>query len=258
MLTLEQLQNYIPGDIYNKNKKAALVEYLQYEVLESIYKEKTAFQLCFIGGTAIRIIYNSARFSEDIDFDNFGLSFQEFDALLNKACKNMELKGFQIEIKIIEKGAYHCFIRFPEILYKAGITTNTREKILVKVDAEQKQKYYNPQRVLINKFGIYQNILSAPADVLLAQKIMTIIDRKREKGRDLYDVSFLLGLTRPNYKYLEDCYNLNEAEIKNKLVQRVKELDLEYLARDVEPFLFFPEQKQRVLSFDNYIKQVLG
>jgi hypothetical protein len=32
----------------------------------------------------------------------------------------------------------------------------------------------------------------------------------------------------------------------------VEELDLEYLARDVEPFLFSPEQKERVLTFREY------
>ena len=36
---------------------------------------------------------------------------------------------------------------------------------------------------------------------------------------------------------------------------RVKELDLEYLAKDVGPFLFFPEQKERILSFREYWEQ---
>ena len=52
-----------------------LVEYLQYELLDSLFKDAAAAELSFIGGTAIRILHDSPRFSEDLDFDNFGLSF---------------------------------------------------------------------------------------------------------------------------------------------------------------------------------------
>ena len=51
-----------------------LVEYLQYELLDSLFKNKAVAALSFIGGTSIRILHDSPRFSEDLDFDNFGLS----------------------------------------------------------------------------------------------------------------------------------------------------------------------------------------
>lgn len=78
-----------------------LVEYLQYELLDSLFKDATAAELSFIGGTAIRILHDSPRFSEDLDFDNFGLSFTRFESLLKTACRDMEYKGFLIEYRLI-------------------------------------------------------------------------------------------------------------------------------------------------------------
>lgn len=72
MLTFEQICEYFPKELVKINPKGVLVEYLQYELLDSIFKQANSEKLSFIGGTAIRFIYDSKRFSEDIDFDNFG------------------------------------------------------------------------------------------------------------------------------------------------------------------------------------------
>lgn len=49
--------------------------------------------------------------------------------------------------------------------------------------------------------------------------------------------------------------SLGEKERIEEFNRRVAELDLESLARDVEPFLFSPEQKERVLTFRKYWQQ---
>jgi hypothetical protein len=120
MLTIEQLSGHFPLALRQRNPRGMLVEYLQYELLDSLFKNPAAAALSFIGGTAIRILHNSHRFSEDLDFDNFGLSFAQFEELLKTACRDMEYKGFLIEYRIVEKGAYHCYIRFPEILHQSA------------------------------------------------------------------------------------------------------------------------------------------
>jgi Domain of unknown function (DUF1814). len=72
-------------------------------------------------GTAIRILYQNPRFSEDLDFDNFGLSFKTFEKLLQIACNDMTNKGFVVEYRFVERGAYHCYIKFPDILYQTDL-----------------------------------------------------------------------------------------------------------------------------------------
>jgi predicted nucleotidyltransferase component of viral defense system len=257
MQTYLQIKSRYSEDVIRRNPEAILKEYLQYELLDSIFKQKGSEKLSFIGGTAIRIVYGSARFSEDLDFDNFGLSFEEFGKMLNEVIKDMENKGFLMEFRIVEKGAYHGFIKFPEILKMNGLPNQPGEKILIRIDAVHKKKNVEPRQFILDGFDVYRRILVNPIDVILSQKLITIIQRKREKGRDFYDASFLLGSTEPNYGYIEKQYEMNKSETLDKLHDKLNQLDFKDLAKDVLPLLIKPEDQERVLSFKEYSEQRL-
>ena len=141
MLTFDQIKEYFDPFLARRNPKGVLVEYLQYEFMDSLFKQSGSEKLSFIGGTAIRIIYNSKRFSEYLDFDNFGLNFNDFKKLLNKTCAELRVKGFKIETRTFKKnGAFHCYVRFPDILFNSGVSSHRDEKIFLSVDCEQKEK----------------------------------------------------------------------------------------------------------------------
>lgn len=252
MLTIVQISSQFPLTLRRRNSRGMLVEYLQHELLDSLFKNPAATSLSFIGGTAIRILHDSHRFSEDLDFDNFDLSFAQFESLLEKTCRDMQYKGFLIEYRMIEKGSYHCYIRFPEILHQSGLSPSTGQKILIRIDSETKDRLYEPMPVFLNKFSVYRRILSAPPRILLAQKMLAILYRKREKGRDIYDVSFMMGLGIPDFTYIEKMTGLTWDEFLRRFDERIGELDLKMLARDVEPFLFTPEQQERVMTFRDF------
>ena len=254
MLTLEQISQYFQEQVFHKNPHGALVEYLQFELLDSLSKFSGAEFLSFIGGTAIRVLYDSPRFSEDLDFDSFGLSFLGFESLVKSACRDMEYKGFDIEYKVVEQQAFHCYIRFPKILYQTGISPHKEHKVLLRIDSEDKKKTYNPKIVVLNKFSVFCRILAAPPQVLLAQKMIAVLYRKREKGRDLFDVSFLMGMTWPDFDYIEKILGVQEKEFLQMFTNRLYELDLKFLANEVEPFLFNLDQKKRVLYFLDFWK----
>lgn len=258
MLTYQQIIEKYPKDIVQRSPRAVLVEYLQYEILDSLFKQKGSEFLSFIGGTAIRIVYNSARFSEDLDFDNLGLSFAEFDDLLKKVIADMENKGFAVEFRLVEKGAYHCYIKFSEILKASGLPHKNEEKILIRVDAVLKKKLFEPKQFALDGFDVYRHILANPIDIILAQKIIAIIQRKREKGRDFYDVSFLLGKADPNYEYIKKQYGLDKKELVIRFEKKLIELDFTELAKDVLPFLLKIDDQERVLRFREYVEQRLG
>ena len=257
MLTVEQISGYFPPPLRQRNPRGILVEYLQYELLDSLLKNAAAVELSFIGGTAIRILHDSPRFSEDLEFDNFGLSFSQFEELLKTACRDMEYKGFLIEYRVVEKGAWHCYIRFPKILREVGLSPDAERKILICIDSEAKEKLYEPKKVFLNKFSVYRQILAAPSAILLAQKMMTILYRKREMGRDIFDVSFLTGFTAPDFDYIEKTVGMDRAEFLRRFDERLRELDLNSLAQDVEPFLFTPEQRERIASFRDFWREKL-
>ncbi len=257
MLTIEQIKKVYPSGVFIKSPKAVLVEYLQHEILDSIYKQDGSEKLSFIGGTAIRIVYGSNRFSEDLDFDNFGLSYPQFQGLLKKVVLDMRAKGFRIEFRFVEKGAYHCYIKFPQILQNNNLTKHKEEKILVRIDTVNKKKFIKPNVFILDKFDVYRRILVNPVDIILSQKIITIFERKREKGRDFYDVSFLLGKTMPNYQYLEEVGKIKKDKLKSSLLERIKSLNLKDLNKDVLPFLININDEERITSFREYISKKL-
>ena len=129
MLSFERISEYLPEELIKTNPKGALVEYLQYELLDSLFKLPGSEKLSFIGGTAIRIIYQSQRFSEDLDFDNFGITAMKFKALLNNACSEMRLKGFNLEHSFVtHEPHYHCYIKFLHFASSSWVNRPQRTK----------------------------------------------------------------------------------------------------------------------------------
>jgi predicted nucleotidyltransferase component of viral defense system len=258
MLTFDQIKKVYSEEVFIKKPRAVLVEYLQHEILDSIYKQSGSENLSFIGGTAIRIVYESKRFSEDLDFDNFGLSYADFKDLLGKVVLDMETKGFETEFRFVEKGAYHCYIKFPKILQNIGLAIHEEEKILIRIDTVNKKKIAPPEVFTLSRFDVYRNILVNPQKIILAQKMIAILERKREKGRDFYDVSFLLGRTEPDYEYLEKMSGIKKNELKDVLLKKADSISLEEMLKDVSPFLIDKEDEARILGFKKYIEQKLG
>ncbi|MEA2098313.1 MAG: nucleotidyl transferase AbiEii/AbiGii toxin family protein [Patescibacteria group bacterium] len=256
MLTFEQIKNEYPPEIIQRNPKAVLVEYLQYELLDSLYKQKNSEKLSFMDGTAIRIVYDGQRFSEDLDFDNFGLSYQDFELVIEKIITDMKNKGFKIEFRLLKKGAYHCYLKFPKLLFENNLSNHQDEKILLRIDTVLKKQLCEPKQFILNGFGVYRKILVNSQEVILSQKIMTIIERKRSKGRDYYDVSYLLGKTDPDFDYLKTVLGTKEkSALKNKLLEMANKNNLNDLAQDVSPFLIDKNGSDRVLGFKEYIEQ---
>lgn len=257
MLTPEQLRALYPAPIVQHHGRNILAEYIQHELLDSLFKQDASAYLSFTGGTCIRIMYGSHRFSEDLDFDNFGLSFSEFQDLLEATLADIRAKGFEADYRFVEKGAYHCYVRFPRVLQAHALSALPGEKVLVRVDTMQKEQLRAPTLVTLNAFDIYRQIAVNPPDVVLAQKMIAIRERKREKGRDFYDVSFLYGRTEPNVRYLEALLHESFSDFTQALLLRCRTLDYAKLARDVEPFLMNKDDTKRIETFLPFIEQKL-
>lgn len=252
MLTLDQILSYTKSSKISKN---ILTEYYQHELLSSLYSQSGSENYSFIGGTAIRICYGGSRFSEDLDFDT--TSLESFDELMSATVKDMTSKGFILESRLVQKGSYHCYLKFPDVLKSFGISGYEEEKLLIKVDATTTDKLYTSNNI-VNKYGIFQTIKVAPASTILSKKLITIPDRKRPKGRDLYDVTYLWGMTEPNQDYLKHTADITLKDQLNHLIKFVNTLDLKSLAADVSPFLMNPKDIERVLHFDEFLKSKLS
>ena len=230
--------------------KAIIREFLQYQILDIIYSTKFGKNIYFLWWTAIRIIYNSGRFSEDLDFDNFWLDEKDFKKLTWEIKKWLELAWYEVEIKNIFKWARHCNIKLPKILFETWLSAYQEEKILIQIDTVKQEFLYTPDKKIIDKFWIFNFVLTAPIDILASKKIHALLWRKRLKWRDFYDILFLLDFTKPNYKYLENKIEIkNKEELISKIKSFCKNLDFKNIAKDVEPFLINKKETLKIERF---------
>ncbi|MFQ5433849.1 MAG: nucleotidyl transferase AbiEii/AbiGii toxin family protein, partial [Anaerolineae bacterium] len=201
MLELNQIRAEFPPHL-RANPRNFLREYLQYKVLENLFSDKESAKLTFIGGTAVRIAHHSQRFSEDLDFDCKNLSAPEFQRLMQKLEKALNRLGLKTAIRIVTGDAFHAYIKFSEILYELNLSSLPDEKLHVRVDAYDQGVNYNPEIMTLDTFDVYKTIRVAPGNVLLAMKLMAILRRKRAKGRDYFDASFLISRGfKPNFDF---------------------------------------------------------
>jgi predicted nucleotidyltransferase component of viral defense system len=256
MLDLQQIKQEYPEPLRGY-ERAIVREYLQVKILQAIFESPQASKLSFLGGTALRIVHGNSRFSEDIDLDNFGLSWQAFGDLIQRVKLLLELEGFLVEASMVAKDAFHCDLRFPELLYGQGLSPHQQEKILIQLDTVAQGYTYTPEVKILNKFDVFTEIRVTPLNVLLSQKIYTAVNRKRPKGRDFYDITFLLSKTRPDFGFINQKMGIAAPEsLREELLLKIEEFNFEALAGDVAPFLIAKDQVKRVVKFREFWKQV--
>lgn len=256
MLSIEEISKFYPPEL-RQFKRNMLREYLQYKVLEILFNLPESDRLYFIGGTALRIVHGSGRFSEDLDFDNFGLTEKMFQDLADRIRKSLEREGYTVSVETKTGGAFRCNIKFKQLLFQQGLSEHADENLLIRLDTSAQGFEHQPEIKTLNKFDVFTQVRVAPPDVLLSQKLYAAFNRARLMGRDFYDVVFLLAITQPNYHYLEEKAGVSTPEeLRAYLKENSKGLNFGGLAKDVEPLLIKPEDKKRVELFARYIKDL--
>ena len=90
--------------------------------------------------------------------------------------------------------------------------------------------------------------------MLLSQKIHALFNRKRAKGRDIYDIVYLSSLTEPDYYYLKKELGIkNKVDLIIKMRKLFSEKELIKLTEDVEPFLINPKKSVQVKKFNLWL-----
>ena len=199
----------------------------------------------FKGGTCIRYLNETDRFSEDIDF-NLTVQPQKFRKEVRKVMKEFENIGIEcgfIKEEIFED-AYTTDIWFYGPLHER--TNQTRNKF--RIDAGRRGgTLLEPEWSFIKseypdtkeKFLVQ----TMNEDELLVEKVITMLTRS--KGRDLYDVWYLLKSGKSiDVQLFEDKYEvlLKEGILKedlswNSYPQKEEyERDMEKLVPNIVPY----------------------
>ncbi len=199
-------------------KRVKQSELLQLILLNILYSQKGSEKLVFQGGTAIRWVYGGLRFSEDLDFvtshERDGL-----ESLLKKtasASANICVMHFgpgtgELQKKSARETAFKAFFVYrPE---------KQREKIAVKVEFEILKTNRQPEvgryvfRDIPQVAGLIKDghlllpyassvILAETPEEILSDKIRALFERPYIKGRDIYDIWWLVSRTgvKPNWE----------------------------------------------------------
>ncbi|MFC1496686.1 nucleotidyl transferase AbiEii/AbiGii toxin family protein [Candidatus Margulisiibacteriota bacterium] len=213
-------------------------EYLQHLFLSIFYKDPMAQKILFKGGTALRLIYNSPRYSEDLDFTGFGLTLKAVEDLVIKTLE--EFERMDIATKILESkkttGGYSGKFGFSFQYYDLTIKIEISQRKSTPLTAES--------TLIENNFMPAYLLFQMPEEALISEKIAALLNRG--KPRDYFDFYFLLRA------------NLLSSKNKNKLALIKKKLHENNMDFKKELERFLPKSHQPIIKQlkKNIIKEV--
>lgn len=257
MIDLDYIRSFFPPAIAKESRfdRYMLKEYLQLLILDQLATSPYINKVTFIGGTNLRLIQGIDRFSEDLDFDCKDLCEEEFMAMTD--CMVTFLQQNNIDVETRDRynpnlTAYRRNLYFPQMLFNLKLTGHREERLLLKIEAQDQGVIYQPEIATVNRMGFFFNIQTPPLDVLCAMKFAAILSR--QKGRDFYDVIFLLSKTRPNMEFLQARVGINSIdELKLAVADRLNEVDINQKKRDFQHLLFNEANAERIISFRSLI-----
>lgn len=241
-------------------EKNILLEYLQTQILKALSLSKFNDSISFLGGTCLRFAHGIDRFSEDLDFDLIKKGGFEIEKLMQDIKKKLESQGFEIDVRTKTTENIHIiFFKFRNVLREFGFDVQKNEKILVKFEIDfNPSKNIHIETKFADSFNERFPMLVNTRETLFAQKIMAIIFRPYQKGRDFYDLVWFLSQknVEPDYEIFKEkgLPISNRQELIDFLQEQAKKSDLKQAARDVERFLFYPQQAQWILKLPEYLK----
>ena len=178
--------------------------------LNSLSKDDLSRSIIFYGGTALRLAYNSPRFSEDIDLlEAKTISFPSFKNFISEFVTehpNWNLK----DLKDKRSTMFALFVvDEPELKHALPIKIELRKNV-DNVSCEKELK------MISSEVSIFQPLLFVPTlNQLLILKTEAIMERK--KARDIFDLWYLSQVTRAKFELPTVLPNWNEREFKNEL-----------------------------------------
>lgn len=243
MLTESQIKEF--SKILKINDSVIVREYIQTLFLKELYDEKYSQNIFFKGGTAIRLIFGGSRFSEDLDFTVSG-SIENFNNFIIKFFKKLnKLYGFTFKKRKTITG----------IKYLLTTDSNIANyQIFISLDFSFREKVLKPSQSIITTnypiiFTSFINHLSA--EEIISEKIRAIMTR--DKGRDIYDLWFLLSRNIAIKKdFVEEklkYYQIKSFDQK-VLLTKISAFSREKFVLDLRPFVPINERTKLASFFD--------
>lgn len=217
-----------------------LREYIQVKFLDVFFRTVKPKTFFFKGGTALRLLYGSDRFSEDLDFTVSSKTKHPVDQAKQAVAKlKTEIPDISIkEVKTIAgesaKISLHGF--------------SSHHPLTIKLDFSIRENVLTPQvtaiKTMLPIVGI-SLVDTISKEEILAEKIRAVVNRK--KARDIYDLWYLLHTGTVCTKHIIDKKMSYYSEhFKFETVNKaIISWDTKDLIQDLAKFL--PKSQRRII-----------
>lgn len=247
MMDARTLQSF--ADKFGIDRVTVLREYLQAIFINELYALPGSEKLIFKGGTSLRLMHGSNRFSEDLDF-------------------TAEVNGENIrrlsDAAVVEMGKIVTGVNIEDVKSPAGISRRIvmkpefiNQNLVIKLDFSLRELVVRAKKgVIQTQLPVVSSRLVTYLDEaeVLSEKVRAVINR--EKGRDIYDMWYLLNrgvdfdinLVQKKLDFYKEKFD------SGKLLQRISLWNEKELNEDVRRFLpvkdraIVPELKRLLLD----------
>ena len=192
-------------------------EYLQHLFLSFLYKLKGSENLFFKGGSALRILYQSPRFSEDLDFSSKNFLFRKkIESIFLEVLSQIEKENIKIDLKEAKftSGGYLGILSYNFLDFKG--------EIFFEVSLRKREKVKGKIQTIVGEYLPAYLIFSLSPQQLVKEKISALLERG--KPRDYYDIYFIFRhpelrkfLNRKDLKRIKEKLKKEKVNFKKEL-----------------------------------------
>lgn len=224
-------------------------EFVQELILKIMDDSKKFSSWCFVGGTALHILYDMNRFSEDLDFVNIREKISEelFLEQIDDIKKVLLDYHFVCNTKSTPVGSVkNTFFKISEILFETKVTHRKEQNLSIKVDIDTNPPEGGGYIISPVNKQFFFKICHHDLPSFFSGKLHTILCRAYTKGRDFYDLVWLLTKkNKVNKLLLENAYFqtqkkkmlFDKENLINLLAERIAKVDFREVHNDLSQFL---------------------
>jgi hypothetical protein len=225
-------------------------EYLQARILERLQEGGAFISWVFHGGTALRILYNLPRFSEDLDF-SLARPEEELDfrAVLRPLQVAFTKENYSVRITVSDaKTVKSAFLHFDGLPHELGMSPHAKQSLSIQVELDTRPPAGAGTASSLVRRHILLRLHHHDPATLLAGKLHALLARPFVKGRDVYDLVWYLSdrsWPAPNLAHLGNALAqtgwdgpaVSEENWRSLVLGRLESADWRTVRQDVEPFL---------------------
>lgn len=256
-----------------EQEENALKEIAQEIILYGLSVAGLFEEAMFQGGTALRILYQLPRFSEDMDFilnePSPQFTWKKYINSIEETCKEYGIVPTITDRSKTDNVIKKLFIKddsFGKIL-NLNFKKPMNKKILIKLEIDVNPPLGSTKKIQYLDFPLDYAVVTQGMSSSFASKSHALLCRSYAKGRDWYD--FLWYITQgtiPNFNLLSNAINqmgpwqgqgLNVTPnwYLNELSKKINLIDWNQAKADVERFLNERERLQLKLWHAEFFQQ---